>query len=483
MNRVLLEKYVHAPVEQGCRTCHDPHKSDNVSLLISAPDAGCRSCHQTDRDTFKKSHHNYPVENGCLQCHTPHASDAPNLLKKNLHKPVAQGECDSCHQIQQGKISTKALANELCLDCHKQPMTGSGSTHKPYLEKQCTSCHSVHASDERLLFARLEETVCLNCHGTELTPKAEQSKEQVPMIEAQAPVKMTSFHKPVVTGQCLACHNGHTSPRNFQLKESEEKLCLNCHEQDTYGDTLGSHKAAPGQACDTCHMPHQSPNQKLLMSPQGTLCFSCHKKEADEKGRFSLHQPFATANCTGCHKLHGAKDANFLKANDKNGDLCATCHKTIQETDESIRSHTPVAQGQCDRCHSPHSADFAFVIKQKPGKLCLECHKEVSQIIQNSTVPHKPAVDENCTTCHAAHGSPHEHILKKDNLWSASTVTMKLPSIGDRAWFTNQQSKTACNAIRPMVPTYRECFPEKAANFVLNVMKPIRQNFCNPTKT
>jgi len=411
----FTQKYVHAPLEKGCETCHNPHKSDNPSLLVMEADALCLSCHQAEQEGFIQAHRGYPVRSGCLQCHTPHSGNREKLLKKNIHQPVDRGECNSCHMVNKEVISTKNTTDRLCLDCHDKPAADRKSSHQPYLEERCTSCHLVHASDDPLLLAAPEEMICLTCHKQGMPPEPEKPKSAQEDTKSETGEKgpvIRSTHEPVKNGLCIQCHNGHDSQQERLLKQDPRTLCFTCHDKAVFTDITNSHPADPEKSCATCHKPHESENSALLINEQAQLCFSCHRKEAEERGRLSLHQPFAVGNCTGCHSLHGAAEKHYLKKANRDGALCAECHKKNRE-DESIRPHKPVAQGQCEQCHAAHSADYSFIMKEKPGKLCLSCHQDVGAVLRQVTVPHRPAVQEDCIACHAAHGSPHEHILKK----------------------------------------------------------------------
>ena len=415
---LFQKKFTHAPLAEGCRSCHNPHFSKNVSLLNSAPDILCRSCHQVDETSFIRAHNGYPVRNGCLQCHTPHAADRPMLLKKNVHDPVAKGQCDACHRVEKGQVVTRARADLLCVSCHRKPQMDRTSTHQPYLQKKCTVCHAVHASDYKSLLGKSPKVLCLDCHDQGVRKKVALQEEGTPEKEGGQPVdtvvqQVRSVHQPVAQGNCLGCHNGHDSNQQFLLRREKKALCTGCHEAAVFDSATRSHPPAQGRTCDTCHRPHDSANVALLIAPQARLCFGCHKREADERGRLSLHRPFADGNCIGCHQLHDPGAGGFLKQSDRNGALCLSCHEAVRKSGGNMQTHQPVVRGRCLRCHAPHSADFPSVIKQDPGMLCLSCHGNIDQAIQRSSVPHEPVRQGKCLSCHVAHGSPHDALLNK----------------------------------------------------------------------
>lgn len=81
--------YVHGPLASGgCMVCHDPHRSTNRFLLVSASDVFCLQCH--DRSTLSGlagvagaagvDGHAGDAAN-CTECHEAHMSDRRYLLR------------------------------------------------------------------------------------------------------------------------------------------------------------------------------------------------------------------------------------------------------------------------------------------------------------------------------------------------------------------------------------------------------------------
>jgi len=409
----FARKFSHEPVKKGCETCHVPHSSSYVSLLKQSPDDTCRSCHDEQRQGLAQSHFNFPVESGCILCHSPHSGDGVNLLKPSVHEPVRQGQCSACHG-DGPSMELKGAANTLCLTCHTIDTTAS--MHAPYRDGDCISCHDPHAADYQDLMVSSPETVCLNCHGRDGRVKVvdEQKGTGTEEDSTKPEERPFSMHQPAVTGKCLACHQGHGSKHEVLLRTAPRKLCSNCHEQKKY-EANGSHSADKVRGCETCHVPHVSKVRSLLRTgSERTLCESCHRSTKIERGKFSLHKPFAKGQCGECHQLHRPPVKGYLVDQYDNGALCSRCHRQGKDNSEQFVDHDPVVKGQCRKCHSPHATDYEKVLTEPEDTLCYSCHQDVGRQVGRFSVKHQPLVEGKCTSCHTAHGSPYDNILKKN---------------------------------------------------------------------
>lgn len=84
--------YVHGPLASGgCMVCHDPHRSANRYLLVSASDTFCLQCHArgslsrlgevagAEADASVDGHAGDSAN--CTECHEAHMSDRRYLLR------------------------------------------------------------------------------------------------------------------------------------------------------------------------------------------------------------------------------------------------------------------------------------------------------------------------------------------------------------------------------------------------------------------
>lgn len=73
---------VHGPVAVGaCLACHDPHSSENPSLLRKSLATICFKCHKEKR--LAASMHDKVISHGmlCVDCHDPHSGNMHYFLK------------------------------------------------------------------------------------------------------------------------------------------------------------------------------------------------------------------------------------------------------------------------------------------------------------------------------------------------------------------------------------------------------------------
>jgi predicted CXXCH cytochrome family protein len=147
---------------KGCLNCHSPHTSDNEKLLIKNGKDLCLGCHNRSIKTedrrivnigqfLKKGNmvHGAIELDGCTVCHNPHASEQISLLKGAFPTGFY--------------TSAKAENFELCFICHDQELltsersatatqfrNGDQNLHFLHMNGQkgrsCKVCHNVHGS-------------------------------------------------------------------------------------------------------------------------------------------------------------------------------------------------------------------------------------------------------------------------------------------------------------------------------------------------
>lgn len=192
-------------------------------------------------------------------------------------------------------------------------------------------------------------------------------------------------------------------------------------------------------------------------------CLKCHTELIPDFSKTTVHNPFATKDCTTCHTPHGQKVTvtvtegrgriwqkytTYLEwlplkwwftlwdgvagvkgttaggvisstTKDSKGDrselvmpeekLCWMCHGDLGPLLGDKYQHQPFMAGRCTNCHDPHASDFKALLTQAPNKLCFTCHPMGMEL--NRKQSHPPAKNGWCTDCHNPHASNFRGII------------------------------------------------------------------------
>ncbi|MHB8764146.1 MAG: cytochrome c3 family protein, partial [Deferrisomatales bacterium] len=170
-------------------------------------------------------------------------------------------------------------------------------------------------------------------------------------------------HGPVGAGQCVVCHESGNarhpsgSRKDFKLAQGGGKaLCYQCHDRVDANKVV--HKPVATGDCIACHDPHQSGAELMLKkATTSELCFSCH--ENNKTNRQWVHGPVAAGDCNICHNPHSAAYPNLTE--DKGAALCLLCHVDRKEEFTRKYVHGPVAD-DCGKCHNAHATDTNYML-------------------------------------------------------------------------------------------------------------------------
>jgi len=96
------EVHVHSLSDlEKCQTCHKPHFSAELALIVEPIQPLCGKCHDYKEISFNNAHINISsVAMDCRNCHAPHTSKDPKFFKAELHKPFAERTCKDCHVVE-----------------------------------------------------------------------------------------------------------------------------------------------------------------------------------------------------------------------------------------------------------------------------------------------------------------------------------------------------------------------------------------------
>lgn len=195
-----------------------------------------------------------------------------------FHTPAQENQCVSCHRMQpsEKERSNEGAVTRLCYPCHAWVTVGI-SVHPPLTDWTCFSCHTPPAEGKTgypVPPKKVGSDVCYECHSD--------------LQDLQNSAKVN--HAPFESGDCLSCHNPHSSNQPKLLVADITSMCLYCHEPKYAKDHPVLRHPVDGRrdplnpkknfSCVSCHNPHASEHIKLFNRVSGKmqLCQECHKK-------------------------------------------------------------------------------------------------------------------------------------------------------------------------------------------------------------
>ncbi|MFZ0887960.1 MAG: DmsE family decaheme c-type cytochrome, partial [Candidatus Binataceae bacterium] len=285
----------------------------------------------------------------------------------------------------------------------------------------CKGCHATQAKDfsqtmmgkTLLLHARDEEERlgCEGCHG----PGSLYVKDMA--------AAMGKGRKPDEVGTGPAAGGLITFRNGAESAETQNQVCLNCHEKGDQAFWRASIHSSRGLRCVDCHTimravtatEQQNPqirksplstefaNPFVVTRPETQVCLRCHLQKKTEINLPS-HMPLREGLmvCTDCHNPHGGPYPHQLRAATVN-EVCYRCH--AEKRGPFLWMHAPVAMN-CLNCHLPHGSinQHMLVINMPP--LCQRCHIGT----HHPSEPHRAGqifvINQQCANCHSQiHGS------------------------------------------------------------------------------
>jgi len=111
--------------------------------------------------------------------------------------------------------------------------------HGPYAAKLCNACHNESGGNAMVA---PPDQLCFRCHALKLDK--------------------AYIHGPLASGDCLVCHDPHSSPYKPLLISQSDSFCFHCHDASDIAKSTGH--ANLEEPCTTCHDAHMSNQQYLL---------------------------------------------------------------------------------------------------------------------------------------------------------------------------------------------------------------------------
>ena len=154
------------------------------------------------------------------------------------------------------------------------------------------------------------------------------------------------------------------------------ELCYQCH--DAAGLKAGGtmeHAPFKSGNCLSCHNPHSSEYPKLQLKDGNNLCVTCHK-EKGEAPRPCRTLPLPRKGTPLLPQASCRRNKGLLVA--KGAELCYTCHAKTKEASRRIKtSITRLPRGECSACHNPHGSGVPGMLKDRMDIVCYGCHVDL----------------------------------------------------------------------------------------------------------
>jgi predicted CXXCH cytochrome family protein len=196
-----------------------------------------------------------------------------------------------------------------CASCHEDKTKGK-AVHSA-IAMGCTTCHDVKTEGETTTvnLTSPKDQLCFTCH--------DKAKEEVK-------------HGPYEKGNCVLCHDPHTSDNPKQLRaELNPNFCLECH---------GARKEVPEKV--SIFKSQEMTREEFAEVPKIFLSFDLASGHPVDKhpttGIPNPMKPGEKMSCLSCHAVHASSEAKLLPPPDKEGrDICAQCHLIVDSAAEA----------------------------------------------------------------------------------------------------------------------------------------------------
>jgi predicted CXXCH cytochrome family protein len=169
----------------------------------------------------------------------------------------------------------------------------------------CTTCHNVQTDGKKTTITLLAPApqLCQTCHS---------------------PIEGKVKHEPYEKGQCLFCHNPHSSNYIAHTRAPTNKLCLGCHGERKV--TAANVPLFDGKAVPVAEF-EAAP--KLQLDPSGRVGhpFLGHPVKG-YPDPFHKGQPFS---CVSCHSPHATAMEYLLTDMWKSVKVCDQCHQAVKK--------------------------------------------------------------------------------------------------------------------------------------------------------
>lgn len=246
----------------SCTTCHNPHQEG----IIKRKEAAAGS----SKSSFLRISRGRKL---CTTCHTnlnlPRRSTQREAVSSSGpersvdHKPYREEKCKACHAVD-GFNPFRREKLFLCFQtgCHEPTMLDHSSVHEPSVLGSCTFCHNPHSSGHEKLLFNTGDRLCSTCH-----PLLRDEHNSYLKVSHQQLLSFTTMRAIPSEYECSFCHNPNHKKDIFAVSTD---LCSDCHIYLRENFSQNPHQQSAEQSCSACHDPHTSPHHYQLREPPET---------------------------------------------------------------------------------------------------------------------------------------------------------------------------------------------------------------------
>jgi predicted CXXCH cytochrome family protein len=200
-------------------------------------------------------------------------------------------------------VEPNDIKPETCLTCH--PEKKEGKFVHSAVSMGCQNCHQAISEKNKTTITLLATggELCAMCHEADTGPV---------------------LHGPYKTGQCLVCHDPHSSQFKAQTRSAGNSLCLECHApRPPTPDTVSLFSVQGISKADFQAIP------KIELDPTRSFGHPCGNHPVAQTAD-PLHggEPMS---CLSCHAPHASALPNLLVWARGGEHVCKACHRAIDK--------------------------------------------------------------------------------------------------------------------------------------------------------
>ena len=262
------------PFKDGeCLLCHNPHASENPTLLKSKGNDLCVTCHKEKAAPSSFKHAPVASEQGCLSCHSAalvgqrEAADGRRraALCLSCHaktkEAVAEGEDAACARRGRRSAPPATTPHGSNVEGHPAGPDGSRLLRLPRRRRDEVrqDLHAQAGPRRRVLVvppaARVRRAEAAEGRRLEALRVVSRGADE-------AARRRGAKHGPFVEGMCLTCHNPHGSNVKGMAADTIGTLCAGCHSDvKDSGRRRASRSTARSSTGECTRVPQPAPDR------------------------------------------------------------------------------------------------------------------------------------------------------------------------------------------------------------------------------